>query len=863
MRASVLGALLASCVAAGFVLEDHPEDTDRLFSNFVPIFDDDNVGFSFSSGRYARAGRQLDFSQSGDAGGNSLNLDQVRGGDSGTNALKVLKAPDMSKERREGAFLPSPVDEMAERIGKSLKSEIIVGNKIQRKAGDAEKKKEEEEPMVLLHQDGQMAEFLVGASQTFHDPPVVATHQSVHTTTIKRKDDEPEEKPQLSASTRRRYSTTIEVVSPRSSGPDEVSPTVQTPIPHRQIEKTTKRAPVASKNPKVDVVLPHMIDLHSGHIVLPHHTKGQRARRRNKSKSKLQRLRSDVYENAVLSTNPTRPSEPADVSPHELAIQANQWLMHLANQHRKRAKATATTKQSPASTTTPPPRTTSVEGLPSPAFLVAAEEPIDAPPSDQNVVQGGNRDERLLTLESQKSLSPTSNSVGFSPDLDRDIFGTEPASGDYFDTIFRQHVEKAIAQDEGSGHEAARFERDNPLGDDTLFRDQVDDGKLLPPPRPLRDIGNGFSSNGMEDGDDDFRPSLQIFNDANPGEAIYYSNSPMSDTEFAKMMELESNFLRMQRSLIKVDEPVAVATQTSVMSDKLQPPPPPFATHAHHVRQPRRNHRKRPKKPKASRKIAFPKDRVDRIDIDSAPSDSRPLVFRPSARETLYSQTNSDFNPIQLVSSPNLSGHNAIAAYSPELTTVTIRTTLATTTPTTATTPPPTPQTTTTPPRLVDRPRWPLSNRKRQKNGDKEPSGSGSRDRRRVATGIPKAALRELGSKSAEVDVDPSTRNTISPPSRLLPPLLKDSPPQTAQKQFFGGAAKSSLDSNALFDAIVRARKAALPQPHASHPPLQPTFKSRLFDLDAAARYVDKGFRTVTKWLPGGIYGLWAPDLYF
>ena len=75
----------------------------------------------------------------------------------------------------------------------------------------------------------------------------------------------------------------------------------------------------------------------------------------------------------------------------------------------------------------------------------------------------------------------------------------------------------------------------------------------------------------------------------------------------------------------------------------------------------------------------------------------------------------------------------------------------------------------------------------------------------------------------------------------------------------------SSLGGNAILEALTRARKATLPQPHASHPPALPLALRHhpLFNVDLA-RYVDKGFRTVTKWLPGNLSGFWAaPDLYY
>jgi hypothetical protein len=940
---------LASC----FILDDNPEDTDRVFSNFVPIFDDDSVGISH---RY-RSGRELVHGAGNNIVLGNLGSDHQEDADTSSAAI-VSKSPigDKKKDESESddGFVASPVDEMAERIGK-----VIMQFSNRRHQLDREEEPTFEEPAVLIHNDGQVAEFVVRTKQSFAgDPPVVATHQAVHRKKVN----------QALSSTTRQYGTMVEVVSP--SIPESTKKPVeaeQTTIPHREIERTERppkkvihatlkkfHGPQRPQNnilgarTKEQLILPHRLDPKTGQIILPHHRSHLRKpppqpsphqtrplppqqrplspqqrplppqqrplpppQRRPPSQHRpLPKQRKEEFESQKPDPQKTRTAvltneiqigqqqqqvtaasaAKLSVSPHELAKQANQWLLGVGLNTQVAITTAATTPHAPSGSPPKPPSAdhTTAESLPTPAFHRAPKKLGEKTDIKDN----------FIAQESQSVLAATSS---LSTDLgvtEGSAFPTER----FFDTLFRGHVEnEEVEEEEEEEEERGRPPRSHNFDAldtvdtnnhvHTLFRENLKDAKQenfgshfrnlpavpeahvldvtgsfgdllksLPTPqgpvqKTIRSFGLNHPDSFKPSPDDGaFRPSMQIPEYGDPGEAIFYSSRPLTDEEFTKVRKLESNFLA-PRSLVRVDQPVSNSIR---VEQQLTPP--------FNSRRPRRNYqssrRLLPPRPATSR-LNFPTERIDsRIDTDVTYDDTS-IRFEPSMPVGV-----GDFNPLNLKGELEPLARNDLlqTGTTTAETTKTVKRRISI-------------KTSSKMDKLAENPRWPFSDPNRRKvlpaSALEEKfkgswSGNNVVDLSRVSSSIPKAVRQELEPKDDYYDYEDTALSIVPPPSILLPPLPRKSPALTAQSKLFGGS--DSADKKALLEALIKARQAGpLPGPLRSPAPPSPpapkslssSFKIRhpLFGEIDVGRYVDQGYKTVSKWLPSGFSALWMQPI--
>ena len=901
------------CATLCFVLKESPEGMERMYGNFVPIFDDDFVGLS-------RTGRDLtDLSVETHFGdSNSLNLGGLRSEKKYLQHSEVA-APKVTKKQKE--FIPSPVDEMAERIGKSLgpfgrqwENHLNTGGR------------PETEPDVLLGSDVQQAaEFVVRASQAVvsEGPREVATHHAV------------------SHNGAAALQTDIIVVSTFPT------PTKQSPIPYKELEQTTEaslksegekdfEAIHANNHPskKPSVVLPHLIERGTGRVILPHYNTSNRDRLRPEkvSQSRLRDLHPPQNRRRPPpSPSPFPPRGPP--SPQELARHANVWLLEMAragNKHREAASVATlgiTTRSTTIKTTT---TTTTTASLMKEVYEIRTSPDLfETLPKPSHLRDNSSRGEHLATSETQKITSYAS-SLPILP-LSVDLVGNEL---ERVDTLFRNdlaHVglvekveveegdtqivdvtennaratklvgqsDQRLAQEirdlgavtrekqpnNGFTSSTSRAEvEDNLAFEDstrnynqlveTLYRGHVASPITTPQPvRPLLVYGTQINRNSERKRTDkgksvdDFVPSMRISNSVNPGEAIIYSNRPLSDSEYSRAVEAGSKF-HAPNNLIRVDNPVAKKTLSEHDED------------AGGFRSPRRSdynvNRKFTNSDDKEKLIIFPKEKDEKINFK--PSTQIRKFYLSS--EDKFSPMDNDINTLLLTATARADG---ITRPSSKVSTTTAKTTATTT------------KTPSKHKSLEGNPRWPKSKprqeRRRKIIGNIVPSSKSEADyfsSSSVASNIPQAAHTRLRHQVAAEENIVSALNVIPPPpSKLLPPPKKSPIAKTAQKELFDGAGGGRLiDREGLLKALMKARDrgglgmGAPPAAGESGPrsgvstpasklqlPQLPTPLALLTNHPLAPvnlmRYVDQGLKMVTKWLPGGLAFLGPERQYY
>lgn len=876
------------------------EGVERMYQ--VPIFYDDLDGLS-------RTGRDLtDLSAETHFGdSNSLNLggliSEKKRYDEGD--LKAAVAPKSTKEKE---FIPSPVDEMAGRFGKSLgqfgrqwQNQLDVGGRA-------------EEPDVLLGSDVQQpaAEFVVRASQAVvsEGPREVATHHAVsHNGAASLQTD------------------IIDV----STFP---TPTKQSPIPYKELEQTTE---TNLKSEKPPLVLPHLIERGTGQVILPHYKTSTRDRLRPERKMSQSGLR-DLHptQNRYRVPPPPPPPRRTPPSPQELARHANLWLLEMARaDNKRRAKGTAsvetigittrsttiktttTTRTTTTRTTTTRTTTTAVSPMMKVDELRTIPDLFETLPKPSHLRDRENPAEQLVTSETQK-VTYTSSSPRVPISADMNIAtGLMRNELDQVDTLLRHDLandglEKVEAEEGdtkivnvydnnagttrlvGQTNQRLSVARkiqpsydvlsspsrtkveDNHLNFEdstinynqlveTLYRGHVEGPTTTPqPPLPLLVYGTQIHSKRERKSTnkgksvDDFVPSMRISNSGSPGEAIFYSNRPLSDNEYSRAVEVGSKF-HAPNNLIPVDNPVAKKTLSKHDEE------------AGSFRSPRRSdynvERKFTGSDDVGKPIIFPKNEDEKMN------------FRPSTQirkfylssEEQFSPMDNDINTLLLTAT----ARNDDGVTGPP---VTVSTGTAKMTATTANKP-------SKHEGLEDYPRWPKS-KSREKLSENLVTNSISETTdyfrsSRVASNIPEAVHSRPSHQAAAEEETASALNVIPPPpSKLLPPpKVGQGGAKTAQKELFDLAGGGRLiDREGLLKALLaRARHRDRGGPATGAPlsgesgarsgvstlpsrlqlPQFPTPLSLLAKHPLAPvnlmRYVDQGFKMMTKWLPGGL----------
>ena len=914
------------CATLCFVLKESPE---RMYANFVPIFDDVFVGLS-------RAGRDLtDLSVETHFGDtNSLNLgvlisEKKHAEHSEEGVLKAVAAPKSTKKQKE--FIPSPVDEMAERIGKSLgkfgrqwQNHLNVGGQV------------EGEPDVLLRGDVQQAaEFVVRASQAVvsEGPREIATHHAV------------------SHNGAAALQTDIIDVSTFPT----LTKQSQSPIPYKELEQTTEatlesegnknfKAIRANNRPpkKPPVVLTHQIERGTGKVILPHYKTSHHDRLRPERKMSQSRLR-DLHppQNRHRLPPPSAPLAPP--SPQELARHANLWLLEMAragNKHKAKATASVASFGIATRSTTIETTTTTKTTATATSLKMEVDELRNIPdlfetlPKPSHLRDHSNRAEQLVTSETREiTYTSSSPRVPFSADMNptTGLMGNELG---LVDTLFRDDVanvglEEKVESEEGdtmivhvpentaratrlvgrSNQSLAHDYREDlgvvareihpnngliysPSGDEvedhldfedstrnynqlveTLYRAPVESPTTTPQPiHPLivygtqmnRDSERRRAKKGKSI--DDFVPSMRISNTVNPGDAIFYSNRPLSDSEYSRAVEVGSKF-HAPNNLIPVDNPVAKKTLGKDDED------------AGGFRSPRRSDYNVKRKFTGSgdeeKPIIFPKEENKKINFK--PSTQIRKFYHSS--EDKFSPMDNDINTLLLTATARA---DAITRPSVKFTSTTAKTTASTT------------KTPSKHEGLAGNPRWPKSKsqpqRRKKLGGNLVTHSKSGADYFRVASSIPKVAhtshTRPRHHETVDEEDTASALNVIPPPpSKLLPPPKKSAIAKTAQKELFDGAGGGRLiDREGLLKALMKARDRGGLGTRASSAAESgawsggPTLTSRLqlpqlptslalltkhpLVPENLMRYVDKGFKMVTKWLPGGLAFL-GPERQF
>ena len=407
---------------------------------------------------------------------------------------------------------------------------------------------------------------------------------------------------------------------------------------------------------------------------------------------------------------------------------------------------------------------------------------------------------------------------------------------------------------------------------ETLYRGHVASPITTPQPvRPLLVYGTQINRNRerkrTEKGKsvDDFVPSMRISNSVNPGDAIIYSNRPLSDSEYSRAVEAGSKF-HAPNNLIRVDNPVAKKTLSKHDND------------VGGFRSPRRSdynvNRKFTNSDDKEKLIIFPKEEDEKINFEPS------TQIRKFRSKDKFSPMENDINTLLLTATARADG---ITRPSSEVSTTTAKTTATTT------------KTPSKHKSLKGNPRWPKSKprpeRRRKLTGYIVPSSSKSEadyfTSSRVASNIPHAAHTRLRHQVAAEENTVSALNVIPPPpSKLLPAPKKSPIAKTAQKELFDGAGGGRLiDREGLLKALMKARDrgglgmGALPAGESgprsgvSTPasklqlPQLPTPLALLTNHPLAPvnlmRYVDQGLKMVTQWLPGGLAFLGPERQYY
>ena len=867
------------CATLCFVLKERPEGVELLYGKFVPIFDDDFVGLS-------RTGRDLtDLSVESHFGDlNSLNLGGINS-DKGSsehpkeNAPMVAAASKAQKQQKE--FIPSPIDEMVERIGKSLgrhgQNHLSIGGG---------RRELEPAPDVVLGSDvHKSVEFVVRASQAVAGvgPREVATHHAV------------------SHNGAAALQTDIIDVSTFTT------PTGQSPIPFKELEQTTEGSLDSGKvgdlheirandlPKKLPLVLPHQIERGTGRVILPHYKTSDRDRLKSERKVPEGPIR-DIRP----SKNQHRLTSPHRASPslQELAHHTNLRLLKKARDrtnHKTKAAASAATPDLPSRST--------------PTMMEGDERKLmpdlfETLPKPSHLRDHSNRREQLVTSETQKiTHTPSSTRGPFAADLNSsipDLVGNELQVENSFrkdkaDVAPALKFEAEVA-DTGMNYDAGKddgattivdqsghgLEQDNwdlgtrvpkkqpkdgltiqpirtKVGDKLPFEDNTRNYNQLvetpdrgqassptstpPPVRPILVYGAHIkrATEGKKTREDkivdDFVPSMRISNSLNPGDAIFYSNRPLSDSEYSKTMDTGSK-VHVPYNLIPVDKPVSKDTLGKNKN---------YAG-AGGFRSPRRSD---------FNKHGNFSDGIDGKTI-TFPKEEENMNFEPSTEikqfdpnlEDKFSPMENDINTLVLTATARADGVNR---------------------------PPFHVSTTTKKPLhhngLEDNPRWPLSKPKSQPH--QKLDGKMPEDDHFSLTKVPSTIPQSTLTWPEHHDTITPLNVIPPPPTKLLPPPKKSRVAKTAQKELFDGAGgRRLIDREGLLMALMKARDRGSLKTGAFSPDesrarygestatsklqLPPRTNHSLIPANLM-QYVDQGLKMMTRWLPGGLAFL-APE---
>ena len=902
------------CATLCFVLKESPEGMERLYINFVPIFDDDFVGLSRTGRDLTDLSVESHFGDSHILSVSNLITAKKHAAHSEEGSLQEVSPQKTMKKMKK--FVPSPVDEMAERIGKSLgqisgqwPNNLITGGQSER----------EPAPDVLLGSEVQQtAEFVVRASQAVvsQGPREVATHHAV------------------SHNGAAALQTDIIDVSTFPT------PTMQSPIPYKELEQTTEASLKSegetdfdirglnhtSKRPSV--VLTHLVETGTGRVILPHYRTAYQNRRKPQKTVSQFRL-ADLPPSKIRHGLPAPPSSPqAPPSPQELAHHADLWLSKIAragNKHRAKATPPAATLGS----TTPSTIKSTIQTTTTANDLIP--DLFETLPKPSHLRDHSDPREQLVTSETKKiAYVSSSPKVPFSADMNptTDVAGNDLELDDTFrNSLANVRLEEKVEAEEDDSKigivdennvrttevagqsdqsnaqdikdlraEATETQRNSLTSppsrtyfeDHSVFQDSTSDYRPLvetfrpghvASPRPVRPLlvygtPTRTNSEGVKTEKsksiDDFVPSMPISNSVNPGDAIFYSNRPLSDSEYSKAVGAGSKF-HAPYNLIPVDNPVD--KQTLIKNKE----------NVSSFRSPRRSDYNVNDKfitgDVEEKSIIFPEDEGEKNNFKPS-TPIRKFENGILSSEDKFSPMDNDINTLLLSATARAEG-----IIRPSLKGSTTRAnTIATITKTSSK------QT-----GLEENPRWPKSKprqqRKKKLSGNLVTTFKPSADyisSSRVASNIPKLAQTRLRHQMVGEEDTVSALNVIPPPpSKLLPPPKQSPIAQTAQKELFDGAGGGRLiDREGLLKALMKARDRdgfGTGAPSAAGesgprlgvltgaPSLQlPRFPTPLALLNnnplasvSLMRYVDQGFKMVTKWLPGGLPFLGTARQYY
>ena len=848
--------LLLPCATLCLVLGESPKDMERLYSNFVPIFDDDFVGRSRTGRHLADLSLETHFGDS-----NSLNLGELISEKRHPveRVLNEVAAPKPSKMPKD--FFPSPVDKMADRIGKTL-----AGGQWQNRL----KEGEDDEPHVLIGSD---REFVVKARHAVvsEEPREVATHHS------------------LSHNGGARLQMDIVDVSPFQTS------TMQSPIQYKELEQTTEASLVplgkegVRATPANDpFVMPHQVERGTGKIILPHyktassHHQRQRPKRRKLPQyhfgnvnplsleyrtrpttppslppSQQNRMK---YRNAKVIPTMTDASGP--VAPQEKRPQrGNMRPLEMAPSGGDMSAATDV-KASIAATPIPPTATITeadafknipelFETLPKASHLTASAAPEVPLMKNQSASQvlkdeftrnGFDKEGDQGTETSNKRTG----SVKSRPEAGHvDQFSPNNLADESF-------VAYETKQNSSLIYSTPRSEVADNLGS-AIYNQlaaNLNQQRVVSPTtarqiEPLIVYGTHRNINTIKKRRriDDFVPSIRISNSVNPGDAIFYSNRPMSDSEYSQAVEAGSLF-HAPDNLIRVDQPVAKK---------------PYST-------------KRDGGIRGSRSdynVAQKLTRNDHKGVIFPTDEKKKNMFEPSVQiEQFYLDSEDEYNEMKVSNSVELTATerlDSITSSPAKLISATAKTN-------TSTTKRPSERKD-----LSDNPRWPKSNyppQQRKKVSGNVLTHSESKtdfSSFRVAKRRPQTAKIRPGGQEAAFDY----LNDIHADGVLtIPPPKKSQIVKTAQKELFDDAGGRRLKREGLLNSLMRVGKkdnlwktfsvasatgSGVTSPRTSKL-LAPDFQATLAPLAKHPLapgnlmwYVDQGFRMVTKWVPSSL----------
>ena len=868
--------LVLPCATLCLVLGESPKDMERLYSNFVPIFDDDFVGRSRTGKHLSDLSLETQFGDS-----NSLNLGDIISEKmhSVESVLDEVAAPKASKMPKD--FFPSPVDEMADRIGKTLDGHFSGQWQNRLKVGE-----DNDEPDVLIGSD---PEFVVKASQAVvgEEPREVATHHS------------------MSHNGGATLQMDIVDVSPFQTS------TMQSPIPYKELEQTTKASPLGKEEgvratPANDpFVVPHQVERETGKIILPHYKTASSHRHRQRPKRrKLPQFHLENGNPPSLEYRP-RPTTPPSLPPSQqsrmkylnekvtptttgaagpLAPQesAHRGLEMAPSGSDRFAAADATA--STAAATPIPVLTTTTATITKMATLITEADAVK------------NISELFETLPKASHLTA---SVAPEVPLIKDLSATQVLKDEFtrngFDKGGDQETETSykrtgsVKSRPGAPRHVDQFSPDNLVAYETkqdaslvyptpgsevavnlgsaiynqlaanLYQQRVDSPTTARQIEPLIVYGTHRNTKTKKKGKsiDDFVPSIRISNSVNPGDAIFYSSRPMSDSEYSQAVELGSLF-HAPDSLIRVDQPIDKKPYSTKRDGGIRG----FRSDYSVARKLTYNDRKKG--------VIFPT------------GEKKKNKFEPSVKiENFYLNSEEEYNKMKVSNSVELTAterSDSITSSPDKLVSTTAKTKKSTT------------KRPSVRKDLSDNPRWPKSNhppQRRKTMGGSVPTDSESKtdfSSFRAANQRPQTAKIRLSGEEAAVDylndVQADGVLTITP-RELLPPPKKSPIAKTAQKELFDGAGGGGLiEREGLLKALIRVGKkdylrkafsaasatASGVTSQASMlqvPDWQTTLAKHPLAPGNLMWYVDQGFRMVTKWMPRSLTFLGPERQYY